>query len=241
MPSDELDLRLDGYNAVNDAVKERFWQTIGIQQDMLTPLAEHHTEDARHSCYVLHDRSATWGIPGEPQLVALHLSRAPDTLTFRFERAELPLPTMAQSWLIARGCPPDGIRLQPGMWNTPADEATRTLEERLLSDGDHFALLTSYTDDISDTPQTTVLLRAIDERLPQPFRVLLEEADLDAGTHTLREGTFASYGAATAWWKQWWSGEDITLPSAPPPRRHTAARAVPARSVPVQPPPGRRR
>ncbi|MFB7270749.1 hypothetical protein [Streptomyces sp. NPDC056244] len=235
----EPDLRLDGYSAVNDRVRDHFWQAVEVQQDMLTPLAVHHTADNHHSFYLLHDRSATWSIPGVPQLVALHLQRDPDTRTFRFDRAELPLPAMAQSWLIARGCPPDGIRLLPGTGTAPADDATRALEERLMSDGDHFAFLTSYTDDLSDTPQTTVLLRAIDERSPQPFRVLLEEVDTDAGTHTLRQGAFATFEAATAWWEQRWSGEDIPLPTAPAATRHTAARATPASPVPVQPPHGR--
>ncbi|WP_424889134.1 hypothetical protein [Streptomyces sp. XH2] len=52
--------------------------------------------------------------------------------TFRFEYAELPLPTMAQSWLISRGFPKEAMSLPDGMGTRPADEATRALQERLI-------------------------------------------------------------------------------------------------------------
>ncbi|MFJ9213997.1 hypothetical protein [Streptomyces sp. NPDC102264] len=145
----------------------------------------HDSADDRHSYYVLHDRSGTGGHPGEPQIMALHVQRDPDTHTFSFDRAMLPLAAMAQSWLIARGCPQDSIRLPGNIGTTPADETTRALEERQMTDGDHFAALAGYTDDTSKTPQITVLLRAIDERSPKPFRVLLEELDTKDWTHTL--------------------------------------------------------
>ncbi|MCD9193384.1 hypothetical protein [Streptomyces albireticuli] len=242
MPHDEPDLlRLDGFEAETPQVEEQFWQHIAGEQDMLTVLAEHHTDDARHSFYVLHNGAVTWGIPGEPQIVALHLQRDIAARTFRFEHAELPLPAMAQSWLIARGCPKEAIRLPDGMGTRPADEATRALQERLMTDGDHFALLTSYTDDTSARPETMVVLRALDERAPLPFRILLEEADLDAGTHTLREGGFATFEAATEWWENHYSGDAAALPTAPPLARRSPVPASPARPAPTAPPRGRSR
>lgn len=241
MPPTAPDFRLDGYKAVNDRIQQRFWQHITIEHDMFIALAEHHTDDGRHSYYVLHDGSVTWGVPGEPQIVALHVQRDPGTRTFRFQHTELPLPAMAQSWLIARGCPQEDIHLLPGMGAPPADDATKALETRLMSDGDHFAFLTSYTDDTSDSPQVTVLLRALDEREPQPFRVLLEEVDTDAWTHTLREGGFASFEAATVWWEKRWSGEDIPLPAAQPARRDPSLPAAPTLPAPAPPPRGRGR
>ncbi|WP_416986844.1 hypothetical protein [Streptomyces sp. T028] len=235
MPTSTLDFRLDDYEAVNDRVDEQFWQHIASEHDMLTVLAEHHTTDDQHSFYVLHNRAVTWGIPGEPQIVALHLKRDTAARTFRFAHAELPLPAMAQSWLIARGCPEARILLPQGMGTTPADDATRALEERLRRDGDHFALLTSYTHD-SEPIQTTVLLRALDERAPVPFRVLLEKADTDTFTHTLREGGFATFEAATTWWEAHWSGEDIPLPAPAPSVRRTTLPAAPARPTPPRGP-----
>lgn len=229
------DFRLGGYAAVNDRVAEQFWQQITINDNSLSVLAEHHTGDDQHSYYVLHDRSATWGFPGDPQIVALHLKRDAATRTFRFDRAELPLPAMAQSWLIARGCPEEAILVPEGLGTTPADDATRALEERLRRDGDHFALLRSYTHDVTQPIQTTVLLRALDERAPVPFRVLLEEADTGNWTHTLREGGFATYEAATTWWAAHWSGDDIPLPTVPPPARQVTPPVAAPRAVPPTP------
>ncbi|ALO96717.1 hypothetical protein SHL15_5653 [Streptomyces hygroscopicus subsp. limoneus] len=231
MPSSP-DFRLDGYDAVNDRVAEQFWQHIDIESTELTVLAEHHTDDQRHSYYVLHNRAVTWGIPGEPQLVALHLQRDVKTRTFRFRHERLPLPAMAQSWLIARGCPKEGIGLRPGMGTDAADEATKALEDRLTSDGDRFALVTSYTSDDPDRMEITVLLAATDEKAPLRFRVLLEEVDPEHWTHTLREGGFSTYEQATAWWHAHWSGEDVPLATTSPAPRHTAASAVPATPAP---------
>ncbi|MGW6454369.1 hypothetical protein ACWF94_00320 [Streptomyces sp. NPDC055078] len=227
MPSLTPDFRVDGYEAVKPLADEAFWQHIAMNQNDLTKLADHHSDDGRHSHYVLHDRTATWGLPGEPQLIALHLQRDPEARTFRFQHARLPLPSMAQSWLIARGCPKDAVRLPTDLGTTPADDATRALEDRLMADGDHFALLTSYTDDGPTAPQTTVLLRAVDEKEPLPFRVLLETADTDAWTHTLVEGGFATFDEATAWWEDHWRGADVPLPALPPPARRTTAPSLP--------------
>lgn len=211
MPSYEPDFRLDGYEVVNNNVAEQFWGSIGIEQDDMTVLAEHHSADGEHSFFVMHNRAVTWGIPGEPQIAALHLKRDAATHTFRFASEMLPLPSMAQSWLVARGCPEEEILLPDGMGTAPADDATRALEKRLLSDGDHFALLTSYTYD-SEPIETTVLLRALDEKAALPFRVLLEEVDSDAWTHTLREGGFQTFEAATQWWEAHWRGDKPPLP-----------------------------
>ncbi|MBC2878081.1 MULTISPECIES: hypothetical protein [Streptomyces] len=242
MPHSEPDpFHLDGYEAESPAVEEQFWQHIAVDQADLTVLAQHHTDDDKHSFYVLHDGAATWGVPGEPQIIALHLQRDPAARAFRFQHAVLPLPAMAQSWLIARGCPKEAIGLPDGMGTRPADETTRALQERLMTDGDHFALLHSYTDDTTDRPETVVLLRALDERAPLPFRILLEEADLDAGTHTLREGAFATYEAATEWCEDHLTGETPALPAAAPPLRRRPVPLTPARPAVAVPPRGRGR
>lgn len=227
MPSSSPDFRLDGYEAANDRVKELFQQHIEIDHIDLTVLAEHHTADHQHSYYVLHNRAVTWGIPGEPQLVALHIRRDVQSRTFRFQKEQLPLFPMAQSWLIARGCPKEDLHLREGVGTDPADEPTTALQDRLTSDGDHFALLHSYTHDGPSAPQTTVLLRATDEQATVPFRVLLEEVDYDNWTHTLREGGFASFQDATNWWEQHWSGQGVPLPAGPSPTRGAAPSVSP--------------
>ncbi|MFP8903909.1 hypothetical protein [Streptomyces atacamensis] len=225
----ELDLRLDGFVAADEQTEKAFRRAIQSEQTELTPLAEHHTPDGA-SYYVLHNRAVTWGIPGEPQLVALHLRRDRETKTFRFDHAALPLPAMAQSWLIHRGCPPEEISLAPGTGTAPADEATRALEQRLMGDGDRFALLHSYTDDDPDHAMTVAVLRCLDERSPSPFRVLHEDVDTDSWTHTLREGGFATSAEAHRWCEDALRGQAPVLPPVQP-----AARSVPrpASSLPA--------
>ncbi len=215
MHSSELDLRLDGFQAADEQTREAFRHAIEIEQTELTPLAEHHAPDGG-SYYVLHNAAATWGIPGEPQLVALHLQRDLPTKTFRFEHATLPLPAMAQAWLVHRGCPPEKISLTPGAGTSPADEVTRALEARLSADGNHFALLHSYTDDDPDNSATVVVLRSLGERSPFPFRVLHEDVDIASWTHTLREGGFATYAEALQWCEDALSGEAPPLPPVQP-------------------------
>ncbi|WP_239081145.1 hypothetical protein [Streptomyces coelicoflavus] len=237
MSSYQPDFRLDGYEAVNDHVADQFWGHIVIEQGSMTVLAEHHSDDAEHSFYVMHNGAVTWGIPGEPQLVALHLKRDPAARSYQFDHKMLPLPSMAQSWLIARGCPEEKILLPEGMGTAAADEATRVLEQRLRSDGDHFAYGVSYTDDASDPVQTTVMLRAMDEKAAMPYRVLLEVADTTTWTHTLREGGFQTFEAATEWWEAHWNGDEPPLPTASPATRHTTAvPGLPARPAPLRGP-----
>ncbi|MGW4204204.1 hypothetical protein [Streptomyces sp. NPDC004726] len=234
-----VDFRLDDFEAASEQVGDAFWQHIGVHETDFTALAEHHTPDGRHSYYVLHDGSASWGIPGGPQIVALHIQREPDAQVFRFQHTTVPLPVMAESWLIARGCSQESIRLPPGTGTASADDTTRALEERLMGDGDHFALLASYTHDTSNTPETTVLLRAVNESEPLPFRVLLERVDTPAWTHTLREGGFRTFEDATTWWEAYWDGEAPELPALPASTRSLGA--LPAVPAPPAPPPGRTR
>lgn len=198
-PEHQPALRIDGFEPADDSVDNDFYDAIDANLDHLGRMAEHHTPDGRHSYHVMFDESVTWGIPGLPQLLALHIDRDLNAKTFTFEYASLPLPVMAQSWLISRGCPRDEIRLQKGMGTAPADKRTVALQERLMGDGDHFALLYSDTDDSLPAPVVVIVLRALDEKDPHPFRVLHEVADMDAFTHTLREGVFPTYEAAMDW------------------------------------------
>lgn len=217
------DFRLDGFDPANDAVEEAFEDHIDSEHDSMITLASHHSVDGGTSFYVIHNGAVTWGIPGEPQLIALRIERDIAAQSFSFEHATLPLSAMAQSWLIRRGCPAEAIALPPGMGTQPADAATVALQQRVAAEGDRFALLQSYTDDTGTSPEVTVLLRALDERVERPFRVLLEQADLDAYTHTLREGAFETYEAAVDWLED----RSIPLPPAAPSTRTTTPTAPP--------------
>ncbi|MFI9210247.1 hypothetical protein ACIGW7_19180 [Streptomyces sp. NPDC053253] len=234
----EVDFGLDDFDA-DEEVCDDFYRQVSVTQDMLVRLAEHHTADGAHSYYVLFDGSATWGIPGTPQVMAVCLQRNLAKRSFSFEQVRLPLPAMAQSWLIHRGCPPETLDLDPEAGPPAADEMTRALERRLAGYGDRYAMGYSYTSDDPDDMVTVVVLRALDERAPNPFRVLVEEVDTDAWTHTLREGGFATKEEALRWCDDRIAGDAAPLP----PVRPAAAFAQPA-GLPMAPaahPPGRSR
>ncbi|MFJ8954954.1 hypothetical protein ACIRO1_33135 [Streptomyces sp. NPDC102381] len=235
-PIPQVDFELGDFDADEDKHLD-FYRKVAVHEDMLVPLAEHH--DGADSYYVLFDRTATWGHPGMPQVLAVHLLRDYEKRTFSFEQARLPLPAMAQSWLINRGCPHDAIGLDPELGPPPADEATRALERRLAGDGDHYAMGHSYTADDPDDMVIVVALRALDERAPSPFRVVVDEVDTDAWTRTLREGGFDTVGEALQWCNDRLAGEATPLP----PVRPTAAAGRPAdvAKAPAPRPPGRSR
>ncbi|MFJ9900739.1 hypothetical protein ACIQPR_46190 [Streptomyces sp. NPDC091280] len=234
----EVSFGVDELDA-DEEISRDFNCRVGIHEDMLLPLAEYHTVGGEHSYYVLFDRTATWGHPGGPQYIAVHLNRYHEKRTFDFETASLPLPSMAQSWLIHRGCPADAIGLNPTLGPPAADEATRALERRLAGDGDRHALGYSYTCDDPDDMVTVVVLRALDERAASPFRVVVEEVDTDAWTHTLREGAFAEVEDALTWCDDRLSGTAGPLPPVRPATLATRSGLLP--TAPLPRPPGRSR
>lgn len=209
----EVDFGVDDLDA-DEEVSRAFCDQVGINTDMLVALAAHHTADGVHSYYVLFDRSATYGHPGDPQYAAVYLQRDLQKRTFDFDHYVLPLPAMVQSWLIHRGCPPDAIGLDPELGPQPADEATRALSRRLAGEGDHYGVGFSYTRDDPDDMVTVVALGAVDERALPSFRVVVEEVDADAWTYTLREGGFATAGEALAWCQGRLTGAAGPLPPA---------------------------
>ncbi|MBT2409374.1 hypothetical protein J7I94_02155 [Streptomyces sp. ISL-12] len=221
-----LDFRVDELTS-DEQARTAFHDEIGERDDMLDALAQHHSADYARSFYVLYDRSATYGHQGGPQYIALYLQRDHRNRTLSFEHAQLPLSSMAQSWLIHRGCPPGAIALDPDLGTTPADEATHALERRLMNDGDHYALGWSYTRDLPSDHVTVAVLRALDDGVPSPFRVLVEEVDLDTWTHTLREGGFDTVSDAMTW-----SRERLTGTAGPLPPVRPKAASVPPASVP---------
>ncbi|MFJ8774546.1 hypothetical protein [Streptomyces microflavus] len=234
---DEFDFHVDHLDA--DAEKSRaFSLHVSLNQDSYVPLAEHHSAGGAHSYYVLFDSSATWGHPGDPHFLAVHLHRDQERATFDFEYTQLPLVPMAQSWLIHRGCPSENIAFSHEIGPRPADEITTALEQRLVSDGDHFAMGLSYTEDDPNDYVTLVVLRAMDERAPSRYRVLVEEVDVDLNTYTLREGGFSTVEEARRWYTERLGGKAGPLP----PVRATSTPPLPATfpaKPPAERPPGR--
>ncbi|GAA3904222.1 hypothetical protein GCM10022244_12980 [Streptomyces gulbargensis] len=153
----------------------------------------------------------------------MHLSRDLDARTFEVGTQEFPLFAMAESWLLDRRCPPDAIGA-PDVY-VAADALTRALENRVRRDAVRFTMLDSYTDD-GASPQVVVMLCSPGPEAEAPFRILWERYDVASGAHTLREGGFATYDEASAWWNAWQQGDPPPLrPPAPAPRRGTSATA----------------
>ncbi|APE24475.1 MULTISPECIES: hypothetical protein [Streptomyces] len=192
-------LRLQGYRPASAAVEREFCDRIAPCETDLNTLAQHHTPDGRQSFFVFHDTSAMYGLPGEPQLLALHLTRDTEARTFTFASARLPLYALAQSWLIQRHCPASAIKRPEDIGTNPADTMTTGLEQRFRDHGNQFSIVMSYTAEGYPTQETVVLLEAADRTGPQPYRILLETTDLRAYTHQLREGAFDTADAALTW------------------------------------------
>ncbi|MEV7413466.1 hypothetical protein AB0O04_37310, partial [Streptomyces althioticus] len=76
------------------------------------------------------------------------------------------------------------------------------------------------------------VLRALDERAPSPFRVVVEDVDIEAGTHTLREGGFDSVEEALQWCDDRLGGVSKALPPVRPVPSRPAPAPKPASSRP---------
>ncbi|WP_432112660.1 hypothetical protein [Streptomyces sp. S1] len=184
-------------------------------------LSEHHTPT--DSYVILYDESTPWWIPGSPELRAVHVSRDQENRTFTADSTDPPLYPMAESWLFACGCPPEAL---PDLdVRSAADEITRALEARVRRDSGRFAQVDRYVGDGFDQPETVVLLRSLDSKVHPEYRILLERHDQETGTHTLREGGFATREQAMAWWSAW---EDEEAPPLPPIGSTTQRFATPA-------------
>jgi hypothetical protein len=214
--ADELDFHLDDLEPA-DAASERAEQ--GLWPGDLTVLAQHHTTpNGSHSFVVAHDRSITWGVPGEPQVAAIMVARDLSLNTFTFESSHHATLAFAQNWLVERGCPPEQIIQVGGDFMKPADDLTVRTEQQIRESGARYELLDSHTSDF-DPCETWTLTR--DSSTDQaPIRVFLEEGDTDAHTYTMREGALADEDAARNWL------DDRTSPLPQPPEYRDEATAL---------------
>ncbi|MDJ0465740.1 glycosyl hydrolase [Streptomyces sp. H27-C3] len=224
--SDELDFHLDDFEPVDadsEYAEQRFWA------GDFTVLAEHRTTPyGSHSFVVAHDGSATWGVPGAPQIAAIKVARDLSLNTFTFESTYHSSVPFAQNWLIEQGCPPEPISQIGDGFTQPADDLTTRTEQQIHSSGSRYEVLDSDTRDYGPAENWTMVKDSAAAKAP--IRVFLEKADLKAGTYTLREGAFADEDAAHHWL------EDRSSPLPPPPEYRGDAgslrtRAALARSV----------
>ncbi|MGW1295912.1 glycosyl hydrolase [Streptomyces sp. NPDC002533] len=211
----DFDFHLDELTPADDdsaELAERFYP------DDLSVLAHHHTAPhGSHSFAIAHDRSLTWGIPGEPQVVAIAVVRDLSQSTFTMEKSRHAAVPFAQNWLVQRGCPPEHIALGDG-FAQPADDLTLRMEQQIRVSGTRYEVLDTYTSD-SEPCEAWVLAR--DSRASEaPIRVFLQEWDLDAGTYTMREGAFTDAGTAQSWL------DDRSAPMPEPPASGADTAAV---------------
>ncbi|MFJ2158138.1 glycosyl hydrolase [Streptomyces sp. NPDC087856] len=213
---DELDFHLDDLEPA-DAASERAEQ--GLWLGDLTVLAQHHTTpNGSHTFVLAHDRSITWGVPGEPQVAAIVVARDLSLNTFTFESSHHATVAFAQNWLVERGCPPERITQLGEDFMKPADDLTVRTEQQIRESGTQYEALDSHTSDF-DPCETWTLTR--DSSTDQaPIRVFLEEGDADAHTYTMREGAFPDEAAA----RNWLENRSGPLPQPPQYRDEAAAR-----------------
>ncbi|KND38315.1 glycosyl hydrolase [Streptomyces acidiscabies] len=216
MTDTELDFRLDDFEPADDASEDaerRIW--VG---DM-TVLSEHHTApNGSHSYLVVHDGSATWGVPGAPQLIAIKIARDFNDQTYTFETAQHASLAFAQNWLVEQGCPRESVGQVGPEFMKPADLLTVRVEQRVRDSGARYKVLDSSTSD-SD-PAETWTMASDSQASALPVRVFLEDADFGTQTYTLREGAFADEHAA----QDWLDTRDGPLPQPPEYRGDASAR-----------------
>ncbi|MEE4543638.1 glycosyl hydrolase [Streptomyces sp. V4-01] len=212
----ELDFALDDLDPA-DLGSEQAESLLWVGD--LTVLAEHHTAPHRsHSYVVAHDTSATWGVPGSPQIAAIKVARDFNLGTFTLESEYHASVPFAQAWLIERGCPPEKIALAESDFVAPADEQTLRVQQMIRDGGQRYYVIDTWTSDF-DPCENWTLARdsgaAVD-----PVRVFLEVVDEKALTYTVREGAFLDEDAARDWL------EDRSTPLPPAPEAHLDADAL---------------
>ncbi|MFI2263739.1 hypothetical protein [Streptomyces tubercidicus] len=222
------DYRLDGFEAATEQTEDDF-SSVMLSDDMLVPLAEHHSADGRDTYLLLNDRAAIWDIPGTAEYVTLHITRDIEQRTFGFTQERHPVIPLAQNWLIRQGCPGESTELNHGP--RPADALTSRLEDLLRADPDgRYEVVDHYTDN-PYSPYIGCEVRTLvhdshPDSAKAPYRLFLEETTNDHQSYTVREGAFLTAEAAKTWAKE----RSTPLPLAPDPLRSVGGRAVAARA-----------
>ncbi|MBA4864039.1 glycosyl hydrolase [Streptomyces sp. PSKA54] len=218
----EIDFRLDGLVPADQASARSLRSVFSGD---LHPVAEHHNggADRSESYLLVYDESAAWGVPGEPQLRAITITRDGREGLFTFKAESHALAALGMNWLIERGCPPEVI-IQPveGLLR-PADDETVQLEARLATSKGRYRIRETWTEGSGGAESYVIAEDA--EASAMPVRVFLEEPDFGAGTYRLREGAFPSFEAASSWLRE----RNGPLPAAPE-QDLSARRAAQARA-----------
>ncbi|MFD5320047.1 hypothetical protein [Streptomyces sp. NPDC127098] len=242
-----IDFRIDDLRPAEREMLENL-NLLDLSQDSFHLLVEHHTPDQRHSYWIVYDRAAGYGHPGDARYLAIHISRDAHRRLFRCGYSYEPTVPFAQRWLIERGCPAAHTALrQASPSPSPADATTRTLEERLRLSGSRYQLLGSYFHEpIGPKDSISVRVLVYDQHpdsAHQPYRIFLETVDMASDSYQVREGAFATIADSTTWLTSWFDNPALPLPPpAPygPPNPAPVTRPMGA-TPPTTPPRGHRR
>ncbi|WP_260640519.1 glycosyl hydrolase [Streptomyces angustmyceticus] len=195
--SDVFDFDLDDLSPADDASEDTM-EAFCFRAGDLKVLSQHHTSpNGSHTFVLAHDGSVTWGVPGEPQLVAIAVARDLRQSTFTFETSRHATASFAQNWLAEHGCPLDRIALRGGDYIKPADDLTVQVEQQIQQSGTRYDVLDTYTSDYDPSEAWTLVRDSLATHAP--VRLFYQEWDHGAGTYTMREGAFADVGVAQTW------------------------------------------
>ncbi|KIZ14956.1 hypothetical protein [Streptomyces natalensis] len=224
------DYRFDSFEAATEQTEDDFF-SVTLSDDMLVPLAEHHSADGRDTYLLLYDRAAIWDIPGTAEYVTLHITRDTVQRTFDFAHERHPVIPQAQNWLIRQGCPAESVELSTNHGPRPADALTARLEDMLRANpDDRYTVLDHSTDNPCSFDFGIEVSTAVHDNHPAsghaPYRLFLEETTKDFGSYTVREGAFPTAEAADTWLRE----RSTLLPLAPAPHGAVGLRAEAARA-----------
>ncbi|MFH8684221.1 hypothetical protein [Streptomyces lydicus] len=224
------DYRIDGFEPATELIEDNF-HTVTLSDDMLQPLAEHHSADGRNTYLLLYDRAAIWDSPGTAEFVTLHITRDIKQRTFGFEHARHPVIPLAQNWLIRQGCPAESAELPKNHWPRPADALTARLEDMLRANPDGRYTVLNHSTGISGSSDfgikvSTLVHDSHPDSAHAPYRLFLEETTEEFRSYTVREGAFPTAEAADTWVRE----RSTPLPLAPAPDGAVVCRAEAARA-----------
>ncbi|WP_030413280.1 hypothetical protein [Streptomyces sp. NRRL S-1448] len=224
------DYRIDGFEAATERTEDDFF-SVTLSDDMLVPLAEHHSADGRDTYLLLYDHAAIWDSPGTAEFVTLHITRDTEQRTFGFRHERHPVVPLAQNWLIQRGCPAESAQLPKNRWPRPADALTARLEDMLRANPDGRYTVLNHSTGISGSCDfgievSTLVHDSHPDSAHTPYRLFLEESTKDFRSYTVREGAFPTAEAADAWVRE----RSTPLPLTPAPDGMVGLRAEAARA-----------
>ncbi|MFE0187581.1 hypothetical protein [Streptomyces sp. NPDC059008] len=211
------DYRLDGFTATTEQTDDAFF-SVTLSDDMLDPLAEHHSTDYRDTylLYLLLYRTAIRNTPGSTAFITLHITRDFEQHTVGVAHERHPVIPLAHNWLIRQGCRAESAELSTTHGPRPADALTARLEDMLRTNPDgRCTAIDHYIANLCIPEIRNEVRTLVFDSHPEPagalYCLFLHETTEDLRSYTVREGAFPTAETADTW-----VGEQSTpLPLAP--------------------------